>query len=99
MDAQPEVLREDSPTHGRYAVRIAGVAGEAEMTFSKTTPKLVIADHTSVPDSMRGMGIGSLLVNRLISDARAEGYRIIPLCPFVKSQYARHPEWADVMET
>jgi predicted GNAT family acetyltransferase len=79
-------------------VRIDGVEGEAELTFSKTTPTLVIADHTLVPDSMRGMGIGRLLVDRLIADARGGGYRIIPLCPFVKAQYARHPEWADVMQ-
>jgi predicted GNAT family acetyltransferase len=75
-----------------------GVEGEAELTFSKTKPTLVIADHTLVPQSMRGMGIGRLLVDRLIADARAGGYRIIPLCPFVKAQYVRHPEWADVMQ-
>ena len=98
MDKSPAVDRQDSATHGRYVVRIEGVEDEAELTFSKTTPTLVIADHTLVPDSMRGLGIGRLLVNRLISDARDGGYRIIPLCPFVKAQYARHPEWSDVME-
>jgi uncharacterized protein len=98
MDTIPTVEREDSATKGRYVVRIDGVEGEAELTFSKTTPTLVIADHTLVPESMRGMGIGRLLVDRLIADARAGGYRIIPLCPFVKAQYLRHPEWADVME-
>ena len=97
MDTVPTVEREDSATQGRYVVRIDGVEGEAELTFSKTTATLVIADHTLVPDSMRGMGIGRLLVDRLIADARAGEYRIIPLCPFVKAQYLRHPEWADVM--
>lgn len=43
----------DQPTRGRYVARIEGVAGEAELTFSKTTPTLIIADHTEVPDSMR----------------------------------------------
>ncbi len=74
------------------------VAEEAELTFSKTSPTLVIADHTSVPDTMRGGGVGAKLAERLVADARAGGYRIIPLCPFVKAQYQRHPEWADVMQ-
>ena len=30
-----------------------------------------------------------------IADARAEGRKIVPLCPFVNAQRRRHPEWAD----
>ncbi len=92
------IAREDAPTRGRYVATVAGVAEEAELTFSKTSPTLVIADHTFVPDSMRGSGVGAKLAERLVADARAGGYRIIPLCPFVKAQYQRHPEWADVMQ-
>lgn len=93
-----EITREDGPTKGRYVGRVAGREGEAELTFSKASPTLIIADHTSVPDSMRGTGMGKALAERLVADARAGGYRIIPLCPFVKSLYARNPDWADVMQ-
>lgn len=96
--AEVRVERELTPTKGRYVGRIDGVEGEAELTFSRTSPTLVIADHTFAPDSMRGMGVASALVQRLIADARAEGFKIIPLCPYVRSQYQRHPEWADVMQ-
>ena len=92
------ITREDAATRGRYVGKRAGVAEEAELTFSKTSPTLVIADHTFVPDTMRGGGVAGKLVDRLIADARAGGYRIIPLCPYVKAQYQRHPEWADVMQ-
>jgi predicted GNAT family acetyltransferase len=37
------------------------------------------------------------LVERLISDARGEGFRIVPICPYLRAQYERHPEWRDVM--
>jgi predicted GNAT family acetyltransferase len=96
--ADIRIERELTPTKGRYVGRIAGVDGEAELTFSRTSPTLIIADHTFAPDSMRGMGAASALVQRLIADARAEGFKIIPLCPYVKAQYQRHPEWADVMQ-
>lgn len=91
------IERELKETKGRYVARIPGVEGEAELTFSRAGPHLIIADHTGAPDSMRGMGAAKALVDRLIADARAEGFKIVPLCPYVKAQYQRHPEWADVM--
>lgn len=30
-------------------------------------------------------------------DVRREGFRILPLCPFAKSQLELHPEWLDVL--
>lgn len=71
---------------------------EAELTFSRSSPTLVIADHTFAPDSMRGMGVAHAHVERLVADARTEGFKIFPLCSYVKAQYQRHAEWADVMQ-
>lgn len=88
------ITRELTATKGRYVGRIAGIEGEAELTFSRANPQLVIADHTLAPDSMRGMGVAKALLERLIADAQSEGFKIVPLCPFVKSQFERHPEWA-----
>jgi predicted GNAT family acetyltransferase len=85
--------REVTGHKGRYVIRQNGE--EAELTWSVTSPTLVIADHTSVPDSFRGTGAGLALVTRLVADARAEGFKIMPLCPFVNAQRKRHPEWAD----
>lgn len=44
MEGTLEITREDSPTRGRYVGRVAGRDGEAELTFSKASPKLIIAD-------------------------------------------------------
>lgn len=93
------IEREDTPTKGRYVARVPGVAEEAELTFSKAGAELLIADHTAVPDAMRGMGVGALLAARLVADARKGGYSILALCPFVRAQAQRHPEWADVVRT
>ena len=97
--AQIEIKREMAETKGRYVGTIAGVAGEAELTISRAGTTLVIADHTFAPDSMRGQGVAKALVDRLIADARAEGFKIVALCPYVKSQFARHPEWSDLLHT
>lgn len=90
------ITRELTGAGGRYVGRIAGVEGEAELTFSRVSPQLVIADHTGTPDTMRGMGAAKALVERLVADARAEGFRIRPRCPFVKAQFDRHPDWSDL---
>ncbi|MBI1170472.1 N-acetyltransferase [bacterium] len=87
------ITREVAGHKGRYVIRNG--SEEAELTYSITAPELVIADHTYVPDSFRGTGAGLALVTRLVADARAEGFRIMPLCPFVNAQRLRHPEWAN----
>jgi predicted GNAT family acetyltransferase len=67
------------------------------MTFSRASATLIIIDHTAVPDALRGRGVGQALVERAVLDARREGFRIFPLCPFAKSQFERHPDWRDVL--
>lgn len=78
---------------GRYVIARDGE--EAELTFSILAPDLRRADHTGVPDRFRGTGAGAALVAQMVADARAEGFRILPACPFVAAQAQRHPEWAD----
>jgi uncharacterized protein len=88
------VTREHGATKGRFVIRMG--AEEAELTYSVTTPTLIIADHTGVPDSFRGTGAGLALVEALVATARAEGFKVVPLCPFVNATRKKHPEWADV---
>ena len=89
---------EETASKGRYLFR--GAAGaEAQMTFSKAGARLIIIDHTEVPDAFRGQGVGQALVARAVADARAQGKRILPLCPFAASQFRRHPDWADVLSS
>ncbi len=93
-DAPVSKEMNDSGSKGRFVIRLP--EGEAELTFSVTTPALVIADHTGVAPALEGRGLARRLVAALVTDARANGYRIVPLCPYVDGQCRRHPEWADV---
>jgi uncharacterized protein len=88
------VSREHGATKGRFVIRRDGE--EAELTYSITTPTLIIADHTGVPDSFRGTGAGLALVEAMVAAARAEGFKVVPLCPFVNATRKKHPDWADV---
>ena len=52
--------------------------------------------HTEVPKELNGKGIGSALVRGLLDIARAQGLKVVPLCPFVAGYIDKHPEYADL---
>jgi uncharacterized protein len=90
-----DIVLEETESKGRYVYRADGA--EAEMTFSKAGASLIIIDHTEVPDTFRGQGVGAALVLRGVEDARADGKKILPLCPFAAAQFRKHADWADVL--
>lgn len=99
MSDQYDITFTETETKGRFALKMEWITEEAELTISKVTPNLVIADHTYVPDSMRGKGCAKLLADRLIADARAKGQRIVPLCPFVRGYASKNrEELSDVIQ-
>jgi predicted GNAT family acetyltransferase len=91
----PEIVLEEGATGGAYRLTVDGVT--AEMTFSRSSPTLIIIDHTEVPAALRGKRIGERLVAHAIEDARTAGAKIFPLCPFAAAQFRRHPEYQDVL--
>jgi uncharacterized protein len=91
------ISREMTLAKGRYIGLIEGVQGEAELTFVRTSPTQITADHTFAPDTMRGTGIAKALVERLVTDARAEGVKIVPTCTYIQAQFARNADWSDVL--
>ncbi|QUJ75310.1 N-acetyltransferase [Sulfitobacter albidus] len=93
MSTEPEITRETTGSGGRYVLRVDG--HEAELTYSQLGATQVIADHTAVPEALSGTGAGQRLVERLVADAHSEGFRIVPLCPFVNAMRRRHPDWSD----
>ncbi len=90
------VTREEAGGRGRYAATIAGREGEAELTYTLRQPGIISANHTGAPASLRGSGAAQALVERLVTDARAENRKILPLCSYVDAMFARHPDWTDV---
>ena len=97
---QGEVIirREDKKVRGRYVATVPGIEGEAELTYTRAGEHLIIAEHTEAPDAFRGLGLGRKLVTRLVQDAREQGFKIVPNCPYVDAERRKHPEWADVFQ-
>jgi len=94
--AEVAITHERTPAGGRYVAKLAGHRGEAVLTYSRPDPSRADAQHTFTPPSMRGQRVATALVERIVADARQEGFRIEPTCPFVADLFDRHPEWADL---
>jgi len=53
---------------------------------------------TDVSASLQGQGIGQQLVTYAVEFARKNHLKIIPICPYAKKQFEKHPEFNDVKE-
>ncbi|WP_416795626.1 GNAT family N-acetyltransferase [Ciceribacter azotifigens] len=87
---------DETGSGGRYRATLDGA--DAVMTYSRTSPRLIIVDHTEVAEALRGKGVGQALAVHVVEQARTGGWKIIPLCPFFRAQANRHPEWNDVIQ-
>jgi predicted GNAT family acetyltransferase len=85
------------PEHSRYELRVDGeLAGIVEYR-DRARGGLRTFTHTLVSPLFEGRGLASHLARAALDDARAEGLKIVPLCPFIAGYIATHPEYADLV--
>jgi predicted GNAT family acetyltransferase len=58
---------------------------------------LVSLEHTVVEPAFRGRGVAKRLVAHAVDWARANGVKLVPACSFAVAEFAKHPEYADVL--
>jgi predicted GNAT family acetyltransferase len=86
-------VRDDAAAQ-RYEMDIAGKS--AFITYRRA-PGVVTLLHAEVPQELRGQGIGSRLVRGALELARAQGYKVVPRCPFVAHFAKKHAEFQDLI--
>ena len=89
------ITRHGSATAGEYRAHIAGSRHIGRLSWV-LRGTVRAAEHTLVPPEIGGRGIAGKLVAALISDARAQGFRVDPQCSYVAAAFRKHPEWADL---
>ncbi|HLF64469.1 MAG TPA: GNAT family N-acetyltransferase [Saprospiraceae bacterium] len=70
----------------------------AEMVYTMAGEKKMIIEHTDVDESLKGQGIGKKLQAELVDYVRANGIKVVPLCPFANATFKRMKEWQDVLQ-
>ena len=71
----------------------------AKMTFVYAGRTKFIIDHTEVNHEYNGNGYGKLLIQKAIAFAKEKDLKIMPLCPFAKAYFDKHPELSDVISS
>ncbi len=85
----------NNPAESRFEVVVDGeLGGILSYVVDGSTIDL---QHTLVMPSHRGQGLAGLLAVRAFEDARAQGLKVIPSCPFVKGWLPDHPEVHDLL--
>ncbi|WP_395298107.1 GNAT family N-acetyltransferase [Kitasatospora hibisci] len=54
--------------------------------------------HTVVDEEYAGQGLASVLVREALTDVRATGRRIVPICPYVAKFLTKHDDFTDITD-
>lgn len=87
---------------GKYVATVEGESAQGTLEWEPrgglpedAVPSDVrIATHTIVPEAIGGRGVAAKLVDRLIADAREQGFQIVPQCWYVAKKFDENPDWA-----
>lgn len=83
---------------GRYVAMLQGEAEEGYLEWepggAREGKDVRIAAHTIVPRAIGGRGVARALVERLVEDAKRQGFLIRPDCSYVARRFSENPGWA-----
>jgi len=91
-----QILHTENNGKGKFYIEVNGIQ-HAYMSYTRSGTNRIIIDHTEVDDILRGQNAGKQLVAKAVEFAREKGIKILPLCPFAKSLFAKMKDWEDVL--
>ncbi|MGW2763274.1 GNAT family N-acetyltransferase [Streptomyces sp. NPDC001275] len=80
----------------RYEILVDGK--RAGLTAYRDRGEQRVFYHTEIDDAFAGQGLASQLVQEALTDVRASGKRIVPVCPYVAKFLKKHEEFADITD-
>jgi predicted GNAT family acetyltransferase len=57
----------------------------------------VTIPHVEAPKELQGKGTAGRLMEGIVALARAQGFKIVPTCPYAVAWFKRHPDARDAM--
>ena len=91
--AEPKVTL-DSPRK-RFELLVDGKLSLIEYTLPDE--HTLALTHTEVHPDLEGQGIGSNLVEQVLTYVEQQGQKIVPLCRFIAAYIKRHPDWQRIV--
>ena len=84
----------DNVERSRYELEVSGEIAVADYRRQGDT---LLITHTHTPPALRGQGIAARLVAGMLTDVRARGLKITPLCSYVVEYFERNPDQKDLL--
>jgi uncharacterized protein len=85
---------EHNKNQQRFEARIEDLVSVIDYVLDN---KRLSLTHVIVPKALEGQGIAGELTQTALDWARSENYRVIPVCPYVKTWLQRHSEYQDLI--
>ncbi|WP_316794322.1 GNAT family N-acetyltransferase [Pedobacter frigoris] len=74
------------------------IDGHTALIVYKEHGKKIWLIHTESPAELQGKGAATAIIEKTLAYIEENGYRLIPLCPFVVAYMKRHTEWNRVLD-
>lgn len=78
-----------NPAASQFEVDLGG--GQIAVVEYELRDNTLTIHHTGVPPAFEGRGIAGVMTKATLAWARAEGYKIIPICSYTRAYMLRHP--------
>lgn len=94
--AEQSLVVQHEPLLQRFELRIDGLRCELDYQLTGQTMRI---HHTGVPVALQGRGLAAVLAAAALAEARRRGWRVQPICSYVRTYMRRHPETQDLLES
>src|ERR1700761_674926 len=90
--AQTTVSAADGEYHLAVEGQTVGLAAVADRDNTR------VFYHTEVDERFGGRGLANILVGEALEATRADGKRVVAVCPMVAAFIKKHPEFSDITD-
>ena len=94
MNVNDASVIRDNPALSRLEASVGADIGYAEYRLNSNT---ITFTHTRVPETLRGRGIGTHLIEAGLAMARKRNLEVIPVCPFFRAYLRVHPDMQSLL--
>lgn len=84
----------DNPARSRYELE---VDGETVFGDYRRQGDVLAITHVEAPHALRGTGAAGRFMQGLMDTARAEGFKVRPVCGYAVAWIQRHPDYRDLV--
>jgi predicted GNAT family acetyltransferase len=81
---------------GKYTVAVDGQTVGLTAVADRNGQRVFY--HTEVDEEFGGRGLASIVIGEALKATRADGKRVVPVCPTVADFIKKHPEFGEITD-